>query len=77
MGHGEYFLATLPDGTRMVTQLRREPRFPMNFGREWVAELLGMSERADWKQCNLGRSGEERLVEDFKSMFQRFDPFAG
>jgi hypothetical protein len=34
VGDGEYFLATLPDGTRLVHSITRGERHPLSFGRE-------------------------------------------
>ena len=34
VGSGEYFLATLPDGSRLVQPIPRGVRHPLNFGRE-------------------------------------------
>ena len=34
VGSGEYFVATLPDGARLVQPIPRGVRHPLNFGRE-------------------------------------------
>jgi Protein similar to CwfJ C-terminus 2 len=47
---------------------------PLQFGREWVAKLLGCPERVDWKQCAVGKKEEEKLVENFVKHFREFDP---
>lgn len=41
--------------------------FPANFGRELLAEFLGVTDRLDWKQSPLTDDDEKRLVETFKS----------
>ena len=45
VGSSEYFLAVLPDGSRLVHPITREERHPLNFGREVVAQLAGEPER--------------------------------
>ena len=45
VGSSEYFLAVLPDGSRLVHPISREERHPLNFGREVVAQLAGVPER--------------------------------
>ncbi len=51
VGTGEYFLAILPDGTRLVQTISGAMRHPIPFGREAAAELAGVPHRADWKTC--------------------------
>ncbi len=34
VGDGEYFLAVLPDGSRLVHPITRGEKHPLNFGRE-------------------------------------------
>lgn len=45
VGDGEYFVALLPDGSRLVHPIAYGERFPLNFGREVFAELAGVPER--------------------------------
>ena len=45
VGEGEYFLALLPDGSRLVHPIAFGERHPLNFGREVLAELAGEPER--------------------------------
>ncbi|KXZ54774.1 hypothetical protein GPECTOR_4g844 [Gonium pectorale] len=70
----EYFMAILPDGSRLVRPLMRGERWPMALGREVLAELAGAPERASWKQCSSAPDEERRRVERFKELFKPFDP---
>lgn len=45
----------------------------MNFGRETVAKILKMPDRADWRNCCLSTKEETQLTEDFKKQFAPFD----
>jgi hypothetical protein len=45
VGEGEYFLALLPDGSRLVHPIAFGERFPLNYGREVLAELAGVPHR--------------------------------
>lgn len=45
VGEGEYFVALLPDGSRLVHPIPFGERFPLNYGREVLAELAGEPER--------------------------------
>lgn len=42
---GEYFVALLPDGSRLVHPIPYGERFPLNYGREVLAELAGVPHR--------------------------------
>lgn len=39
-----------------------------------LANILGMPERGDWKQCKLSVSEETEMADQFKEQFQDFDP---
>lgn len=45
VGEGEYFVAVLPDGSRLVHPIAYGERFPLNYGREVLAELAGVPQR--------------------------------
>ena len=45
VGDSEYFLAVLPDGTRLVHPISRDERHPLDFGRQVVAQLAGTPEK--------------------------------
>ena len=48
-------------------------RHPLNFAREVVANLLGMPDRADWKNCSLSVEEETETANKFKELFREFD----
>ena len=48
-------------------------RHPLNFCREAVATLLGMPERADWKDCALTVDEETQMAGAFKKIFAPYD----
>eukprot|EP00232_Nephroselmis_pyriformis_P016762 CAMPEP_0182878580 /NCGR_PEP_ID=MMETSP0034_2-20130328/15439_1 /TAXON_ID=156128 /ORGANISM="Nephroselmis pyriformis, Strain CCMP717" /LENGTH=642 /DNA_ID=CAMNT_0025011473 /DNA_START=1 /DNA_END=1929 /DNA_ORIENTATION=+ len=74
VGEEEFIRVVLPDGSSLVHVITKEERHPMNYGREALAEALGMPERGDWKNCKLGKAAEEQLANDFKAVFEKFDP---
>ncbi|KAG4141360.1 hypothetical protein ERO13_D06G071400v2 [Gossypium hirsutum] len=39
-----------------------------------VAGLLNVADRADWRNCTIGKVEETKLAENFKKRFQVFDP---
>ncbi|EFJ41492.1 hypothetical protein VOLCADRAFT_98560 [Volvox carteri f. nagariensis] len=69
----EYFMAVLPDGCRLVRPLMRGERWPMALGREVLADLAGVPERASWKQCSSSPEEERQRVERFKQLFKPYD----
>ncbi|PNW80996.1 hypothetical protein CHLRE_07g338700v5 [Chlamydomonas reinhardtii] len=73
----EYFMALLPDGSRLVRPLMRGERWPMALGREVLADLAGAPERASWKACALTPEEEAGRVERFKQLFKPYDIMAG
>ncbi|KAL0053002.1 hypothetical protein WJX82_011315 [Trebouxia sp. C0006] len=73
VGDSEYFLAILPDGSRLVHPISREERHPLDFGRQVVAQLAGTPDRADWKTCQLEKPQEIARTEAFKAVFQPYD----
>ncbi len=70
----EYFMAVLPGGVRLVRPIARGERWPLNLGREVLAKLAGVPERADWKQCTRSDAETEQACEEFKGMFSEYDP---
>ena len=48
-------------------------KFPMQFGLELVAEILGKPERGHWKNCVLSELSEQKLADDFKTLFEKYD----
>lgn len=73
VGNKEYFLAFLPDGSRLVHPIAYGEKHPLNFGREVLSKLAGVPERADWKACKYSDEEEVALTENFKSAFKRWD----
>ncbi|WZZ21403.1 hypothetical protein YC2023_122790 [Brassica napus] len=69
------FYVELPDGTVLSHTLEENEVFPAQFGREVLAGLLKIPDRADWRNCKISQEEEAKLVEDFKKQFQEFDPF--
>lgn len=39
-----------------------------------LAGLLNMADRADWRNCKLSKDEEIKMVENFKSSFEKYDP---
>ncbi|KAL5572476.1 hypothetical protein UlMin_022073, partial [Ulmus minor] len=68
------FYVELPDGTILLHLIEENERFPAQFGREVLAGLLNMADRADWRNCTYSIEEETKMVGAFKSRFQEFDP---
>ncbi|XP_021715122.1 zinc finger CCCH domain-containing protein 64-like isoform X1 [Chenopodium quinoa] len=73
-GKSGFFYVELHDGTILGHTIDENENFPVQFGREVMAGLLKMPDRADWRNCKLSKDEEEKFVEDFKSRFKNFDP---
>ncbi|KAF3439609.1 hypothetical protein FNV43_RR17887 [Rhamnella rubrinervis] len=69
-----FFYVELPDGTILSHLIEENERFPAQFGREVLAGLLNMADRADWRNCTCSKEEETKMVEHFKVKFQEFDP---
>lgn len=39
-----------------------------------MAGLLNVADRADWRNCTIGKDEEAKVAENFKKRFQVFDP---
>lgn len=72
-GNGEYFVAFLPDGARLVHPITPGVQCPLNFGREVLARLAGVPHRADWKACQQNPEEEAARTARFRSAFSPFD----
>lgn len=48
-------------------------RFPMHFGNEVAAQVLGQPEKAHWKHCLVSQEEEEKLAAEFRERFAEFD----
>ncbi len=72
VGQGEFFMAMLPDGSVLLRALTPADRC-MTLGREVLAQLTGVPERADWKQCKVTAEEETANTEAFKDSFKDYD----
>ncbi|KAM7515640.1 hypothetical protein LguiA_005223 [Lonicera macranthoides] len=68
------FYVELPGGTILLHAVKENEKFPVQFGREVLAGLLNMPDRADWKNCKLSKEEETKMVEKFKNDFEEYDP---
>ncbi|XP_024017167.1 zinc finger CCCH domain-containing protein 64 [Morus notabilis] len=68
-----FFYIELPDGTILSHVVEENEKFPAQFGREVLAGLLKIADRADWRNCTYSKEEETKMVTDFKSQFQEFD----
>ncbi|XP_070200579.1 CWF19-like protein 1 [Littorina saxatilis] len=68
-----YFYAEIPTGERLLHRIQEQ--FPLQFGREVMAEpqILNMPERVDWKNCKIDKDEESEQAAAFKSSFRDFD----
>ncbi|GFY98462.1 CwfJ-like family protein [Actinidia rufa] len=57
----------LPGDTILYHSVEENETFPAQFGREVLAGLLNMADRADWKNCKLGKEEETKMAENFKN----------
>ncbi|TVU09313.1 hypothetical protein EJB05_42777 [Eragrostis curvula] len=68
------FYVELPEGRILLHKIDGAEKFPAQFGREVLAGLLSMADRADWRNCKLSKEEEIQMVDDFKRGFREFDP---
>ncbi|KAJ1289440.1 hypothetical protein BS78_02G164100 [Paspalum vaginatum] len=68
------FYVELPEGRILLHMIDSNEKFPAQFGREVLAGLLSMADRADWRNCKLSKEEEIQMVDDFKKGFREFDP---
>lgn len=73
VGDGEYFCAILPDGSRLIHPIAYGERHPLSFGRDVLASLAKVPERADWKLCKVSEQEEIENTEQFKTKFKPYD----
>ncbi|KAG9455617.1 hypothetical protein H6P81_000125 [Aristolochia fimbriata] len=73
-GRSNIFYVELPEGTILSLSVGEKEKFPVQFGREVLADLLNLKERADWRNCKLSKEDETKIAEDFKKQFEEFDP---
>lgn len=68
------FYVELPEGKILLHTIDSNEKFPAQFGREVLAGLLSMADRADWRNCKVSNEEEIQMVDDFKQGFREFDP---
>jgi hypothetical protein len=69
-----YFKVDLPDGTSLVHEINPDEKFDVQFGRKVLANLLGCSERTDWRACKLDEEQERLDANKFREAFTPYDP---
>ncbi|KAJ4708649.1 zinc finger CCCH domain-containing protein 64 [Melia azedarach] len=69
-----FFYVELPGGALLSHVVEENEKFPAQFGREVLAGLLNMADKADWRNCMVGKEEEIKMAEDFKKRFEEFDP---
>ncbi|KAH7686484.1 CCCH zinc finger domain-containing protein [Dioscorea alata] len=73
-GKSSVFYVELPDGTILWHSVDEKDKFPVQFGREVLAGLLNVADRADWRNCKMSKEDEIKMAETFKMGFEEFDP---
>ncbi|XXG46025.1 hypothetical protein AAC387_Pa02g0966 [Persea americana] len=73
-GKSSFFYVELPEGTILSHSVEDKEQFPVQFGREVLAGLLDVTEKADWRNCKLSKEEETQMAEGFKKRFEAFDP---
>lgn len=80
--YSEYFSIEIPYGELGKCQYKRyvfvhdaeeRVRFPMSFGNEVAAKMIGQPERSNWKNCVQTHDQEVKLVKSFRDAFEEFD----
>ncbi|XP_022147642.1 zinc finger CCCH domain-containing protein 64 isoform X2 [Momordica charantia] len=69
-----FFYAELPECTTLSHVIEENEIFPAQFGREVLAGLLNMADKADWRNCTHSKEEEIKMAEEFKTRFEKFDP---
>eukprot|EP00878_Enallax_costatus_P027359 GHUV01029440.1.p1 GENE.GHUV01029440.1~~GHUV01029440.1.p1 ORF type:complete len:107 (+),score=24.60 GHUV01029440.1:886-1206(+) len=73
VGDNEYFLGVLPDGSGLAAPLIPGQKAPMQLGRQMLAKLAGVPERADWKACTANPEQEKEAADKFRDYFKPYD----
>ncbi|KAL2553721.1 Zinc finger CCCH domain-containing protein 64 [Forsythia ovata] len=68
------FYVEVPGGTILSHAVEENEKFPVQFGREVMAGLLNIADKADWRNCQLSKDEESKMAEGFKSQFEEYDP---
>ena len=74
MESGNYLRIDLPDGKKLVHEIRMGGRFSLQFGRATTALVLGDPGRSDWKACAKSDDEEGQDALAFKQAFAQYDP---
>lgn len=69
-----FFYVELPGGTILWHAIDENENFPVQFGREVMAGLLKIPDKADWRNCKLSKDEEVKMAEALKMQFRDFDP---
>ncbi|KAJ4848283.1 hypothetical protein Tsubulata_045022 [Turnera subulata] len=72
--NNSFFYMQLPDYTVLSHAVEENERFPAQFGREVMAGLMNIPEKADWKNCVVSKEEETRMAEEFRKQFEELDP---
>eukprot|EP00455_Lapot_gusevi_P029210 TRINITY_DN3127_c0_g1_i6.p1 TRINITY_DN3127_c0_g1~~TRINITY_DN3127_c0_g1_i6.p1 ORF type:complete len:673 (+),score=142.97 TRINITY_DN3127_c0_g1_i6:57-2075(+) len=78
VGRDHYVYFDLADGKELVGKVDAGARCVphlLQMARQVVTRAMRKPELADWKRCQLDKSQETAMAEQFKAMFQPFDPF--
>lgn len=81
---GQYFYIDIPvqvvvDGVRVVKRERyysvpaEGQRFPLSFGLELAANVIGDPDKAHWKNCIVSEDQEKTQTDNFRELFGAFD----
>ncbi|CAG8450108.1 512_t:CDS:10 [Funneliformis mosseae] len=71
-----HFKVDLPDGTSLIHEINPNEKFDVQFGRKVLANLMGCSQRIDWRACELTEEQEQSDAEEFRKAFKPYDPMA-
>jgi len=71
---GNYLKLDLPDGEKLVHEIKPGERFSLQFGRATTAILLNDATRSDWKVCAKPDDEEAKDCQAFKAAFAKCDP---
>ena len=68
-----YFYVELPSGEKLYYRIKKD--FPLQFGREVLASdrILDLSDKVDWKDCQMDKEEEIELATRIRKEFQPFD----
>jgi len=58
---------------RLLHRLPPGGRLPLTYGRDVLAEFLGVPQKVNWKNCELGKEAEREMVERLKKEWEKWD----